>query len=252
MSKAVGFTVVALLAAVLMFSSILSAFADSDARFSLSDAQAEKGRTFEVTLRADIDAEISAFVCELSYDSQVLKFNSAEVLGKDVQHSVNTLEDGKVTAVYLCEEGIPCMNDTALMTFTFKALEKDKTQIKLSVKDAITSDLYDVEVYECVSSEVTISGASLRSIKDKTATAGNADTQNVASADENKISFIKGRTDIAGFSVSNQTLVSLMLSFVCTMCVAVYVAYKLGVRKQSKIQKGAPLEYKDINKREVE
>ncbi len=237
-----------LIAIVLVLSSAVVAFAGSEAQFSLTDAQVQNGRLFKVTLRAKTDAELSSFVCELLYDSQVLKFNSAEVLEGEAEYSVSTLEDGKATAVYLCEEGVVCTKGTSLMTFTFKAIETGNTQIKLSVKDAIASDLADVAVSECVPSKVMVLGASTSGTenrKGKNATANNADTQNLSSTDESKISFINGRTDIAGLSISNQTLVSFALSFLCTLCVAVYLAYRLGAHRQKEKQKSVPLAFKD-------
>lgn len=248
MSKVLKCVALELFATLLMLASAFSAFASTDALFSLSDTEVQKGRLFEVTLKAEADTEISSFVCELLYDSQVIAFNSAKVLESDAGYSINTLEEGKVTAVYLCEDGVSCTEETELMTFKFKALEAGSTQIELFVKDAIASDLSDVEASRCVSSRVTVLSAGVtdaRSDKNKTAVQKNTDTESDVNTQEASDSFIKGSTDIAGFDISNQTLTALVLSFVCTVLVSLYGAYRLGAKKQSKNQRGVPLDYKD-------
>ena len=207
-----------LVATVIMFSSAVSALATCEAEFSLSDAQASLNRLFEVTLCAKGDINLSSFVAELAFDSQVLKFDSASVEENDAQYSVNTSQKGRLTAVYLCEDGVSLEENKSLMTFTFKALNVGNTQIELSVRDAITSDLTDVAVSECVYSKVTVTGANASSTtKDKNPHPNDAEKEDVTSTEKSEVSFIKGRTDIAGFSISNQTLVSLSLSFVCTL-----------------------------------
>lgn len=212
--------------------------------FSLSHEQVSVNRLFEVTLSAKGEYSLSAFIAELIYDPDVLRYDSASVQD-DVQYSVNSLEAGKLTAVYLDERGVSCTKGTVLMSFKFKAMTEGNTEIKISVRDAITSESTDISVLRCTSSQVAVlSKVSADKNSDKVTSSKESVTETTEKYEESN-SLIKGTTNIGGVPVSNQTIVSIVLSFLCTLCVAVYIAYRLGVHRQKEKQKPVPLVFKD-------
>lgn len=233
-----------LVSVALLVSSVLLVQGAEGLGFSLSHVQVSVNRLFEVTLSAKGECSLSAFVAELSFDSEALRFDSASVQD-DVQYSVNSLEEGSLTVVYLDESGASCTDGTALMSFKFKALAEGNTNIQLSVRDAITPEAEDISVSQCVSSQVTVlSSANADKNSEKGVSPQGAAVEPTEKYDESN-AFIKGTTYIGGVPVSNQTIVSLVLSFLCTLCVAVYIAYKIGSHKQKEKQKPVPLVFKD-------
>ncbi len=237
--------VMAVLASVaLLVSSVLFVQGAEGLEFSLSHAQVSVNRLFEVTLSAKGEYSLSAFIAELIYDPDVLRYDSAFVQD-DVQYSVNSLEAGKLTVVYLDEDGASCTDSTALMSFKFKALAEGNTEIKLSVRDAITPESTDISVLRCTSSQITVLSLVHNDKSGNKAVSNEKSTSEVFDVDEEGNSFIKGVTNIGGVPVSNQTIVSVVLSFLCTLCVAVYIAYKIGAHRQKEKLKPAPLAFKD-------
>ena len=237
------FTIVAVM---VVFSSVLVS-AGSFAEFSLSDTQVNKNRQFEVILCCKTEDKLSSFVAEFTYDSEVVSFDSASVIHKSAQHSVNSSEKGKLTAVYLDEDGISCKENTALMSFKFKALCAGNTEINLSVRDAITCDSANVEVLTCAPSQVVISQSAI-SLSDKNKEDSDSDvtdSEPVAINGETDTTLIKGTTNIGGVDFSNQTIVSVVLTLLCVMSLALYLAYRAGTHRQMKKLKPAPLEYKE-------
>lgn len=237
------FTIVAVM---VVFSSVLVS-AGSLAEFSLSDAQVNKNRQFEVVLCCKTEDKLSAFVAELTYDYEAVSFDSASVIHKSAQYSVNSSEKGKLTAVYLDEDGISCKENTALMSFKFKALCAGNTEINLSVRDAITCDSANVEVLTCAPSQVVISQSAI-SLSDKNKEDSDSDltdSEPVAINGETDTTLIKGTTNIGGVAFSNQTIVSVVLTLLCVMSLALYLAYRAGTHRQMKKLKPAPLEYKE-------
>ncbi len=230
---------------VFVLSSVFSVCGAQTAEFSLSHAQVSVNRLFEVTLSAKGEDSLSAFVAELSFDPEVLKFDSASVTDSSAQYSVNSHEKGKLTVVYLDEDGASCADSTALISFKFKALAVGNTQIKLFVRDAISPEAEDISVLRCTSSQVTVLS---KVSADKNSNKGTSSQESVITITEKHEegnSLIKGATNIGGVPVSNQTIASVVLSFLCTLCVAVYIAYKIGAHRQKEKLKPAPLIYKD-------
>ncbi len=236
---------IALLVAVMVLFSAFEVCTAQTAEFVLSDVKASVNRLFEVTLSAKGECSLSAFVAELLYDPEVLSFDSASVLCDDAQYSINSLEKGKLTAVYLDEKGTSCTEDTALISFKFKALAVGNTYIQLFVRDAITSLSEDIAVFECTGSNVAILSNATTEKSSSKASSIDVSASEPFASDEESDSLIKGTTYIGGVPVSNQTIVALVLSFLCTLCVAVYIAYKVGMHRQKEKQKPAPLIYKD-------
>lgn len=238
--------VVGLILTALVLSSVFVAYSARGADFSLSDLQVKANRLFEVVLSCRNTENLSAFVADILYDSAAVSFDSASVSDKSAQYSVNSLNEGRLTAVYLNEDGASCTENTALMSFKFKALQTGSTEIQLSVRDAVTSFAEDVEVIATVSAQVVITdSASDSKGRSGNSAAVNTDSQHPDTTEEDESALEMGTTRIGGASLSNQTMIAAALAFLCTLCVAVYVAYKIGVHRQKEKQKPVPLSYKD-------
>lgn len=241
-----AFLLFTIVAVMVIFSSFWVS-AEPLAEFSLSDTQVSKNRLFEVVLSCKAEDKLSAFVAELTYDSEIVSFDSASVIHKSAQHSVNSSEKGKLTVVYLNEDGVSCNENTALMRFKFNAVCAGNTDIELSVRDAICCDCEDMEVLVCTPSQIVISqsavGVSDKNKEDSDSCFTGAEP--VVINGETDTTLIKGATNIGGVAFSNQTIVSVVLSLLCVMSLALYLAYRAGAHRQMKKQKPAPLEYKE-------
>ena len=125
---------------ILFVSSAFSAFA-LDGSFYLTSEEARVGRLFQVKFVADCE-DLSAFVAEIEFDSQVLAYRSVKNLIDGSEHSVNTSEDGKIVVAWLNEEGVG--GSSELFSIEFKALRLGATNLSLEVSQAISGDFADV------------------------------------------------------------------------------------------------------------
>lgn len=142
-----------LIAVLLTICTAFSAFA-LNGRFYLSSEEACESRLFEVCVMADC-SDVASFVAEIEFDPKTIAYRSAKSLIDGAEYSVNADDDGKIVFAWVCASGVDC-NDTALLSFEFKALEAMRTNLSLDVSQAINSDCGDIsaEVVSDLSVEI--------------------------------------------------------------------------------------------------
>ena len=74
--------------------SVITASAQ-DCEFSLTDAQPNVGRLFRFSLECRSTNKIAAFVSEIEYDAQALKYRSVRKEAENAEYSINVIEEGK-------------------------------------------------------------------------------------------------------------------------------------------------------------
>lgn len=217
----------ALVAALLIICSAFSAFA-LDGSFYLIGEEARVGRLFQVKFVADCE-DLSAFVAEIEFDSQVLAYRAVKNLVDGSEHSVNTSEDGKIVVAWLNEEGVG--GSSELFSIEFKALSLGVTNLSLNVSQAINGDFVDVSA-DC--SDLTLeilpkTSDDTKENSDKSEAAEQSETANATSTEAKPLSKeVKGTP--SKFPVA---LVSSLAVIVLILC-AVIIAHKIPKKKKDK------------------
>ena len=221
----------ALLSVIFLLSTIFSVCA-GECSFSVSDANCEKGRIFEVHLSAKSQKQIASFVGEMNFQSGAVEYRSAKCVDGNSLVSVNENESGKITFVYLCEKGQSCVGDTSVITFKFKANTEGDHNLTLKVRDCIDVSGEDISavVRGGSSVKVTSSGGKSKTKGDLSDKAG------VSSADVSKdeSSADSDFTKINSPGLNPYLLFSLIAVAVVVIIIVAYVFYKLGVTKTRK------------------
>lgn len=194
--------------------------------FEFSDANASAGRNFDTTLRIKSDAKIASFIGEISFDDTEVEYKEAKTKYSEASVSVNSNEKGKITFVFLCEDGVACCDDTDVLEFTFKAKNAGESEISLAFRDVIDCYGNDVSAGLSEGASVRITG----SVK-ATDTEG-ADSSAYGSV--NQAPYGSNSTDVKGNSVNIYLAGSAFAAAVVALIVTAYVFYKLGVRKKEK------------------
>ena len=127
--------------------------AADDASFSLGDVSVNKNRLFDTNLSASCD--VAAFVAEITYNPEELRFDKAKALSENAYISVNNDGSGIVTMAYLCE------NEASgdLIKLSFKSFTSD-TSISLEVSQVIDMNGNDITVSSAKGAFVAVSGSS--------------------------------------------------------------------------------------------
>lgn len=205
------------------------------AQFSLPDVQTKENRVFDVTLNVSDCKDVSAFMCELEYDPTVFEYKSASSALQDAVIEVNSQSDGKLKAVFLCEDSVSAEDEISLVTFSFKALKAGEHNINLSVYDCINGEFEDLEAV-CTSCLVSVAQIP---VKDSSASDnGNSDKDNF-----NTESFSESLTDEveSGYTKVNEDkgnrfVYFAVLSVFCLLAIVGYICYKLGANKRKKVE----------------
>lgn len=204
-------------------------------QFSLLDAQTKENRVFDVTLNASDCKGVSAFVCELEYDPTVFEYKSASSALPNAAIEVNSQSEGKLTAVFLCEDSVSAEDESSLVNFSFKALKAGEHNINLSVYDCINGELEDLDSV-CTSCLVSVAKIP---VKDSSASDnGDSDKDNF-----NTESFSESLTDEveSGYTKVNEDggnrfVYFAVLSVLCLLAIVGYICYKLGANKRKKVE----------------
>lgn len=243
-SRSLRVATAVIIAAVLMMPVWVSG-AES-AEFSLSDAKSGEGRLFELTLSAQGSDNLAAFVAELQFDTEKLEYRSETVCSENAEYSVNT-ENGKITVAYLCEEGIDCRESESLVTFSFKALSSENSQVSLSVREVVDTDSRDITVFSEKGAAVTIQtgvpsadsgsysaqgGAVSGDAQGVEATQASSDISDNLQIESDRVQ--SGSLNIEDDKDNSAIVVSCVLAVMALLCVAVFVAYRVGAESHKR------------------
>lgn len=226
-----------LLCFLIFAASLVNCFA-SQVEFSLTDAEVKQNRLFEVTLNGADCKGVSAFVCELEYDEESLEYKSffLNVQGADAE--INSLEKGKIKAVFLCEESVSTEDKTPLVTFSFKALKPGEHKINLSVCDVINGEYEDLEAV-CTSCVVNV--AQIPSKEALTSTDVVSDTYKNSKEKENSAltsnpDGVKSENTKIKANDGKEYIIFVVLSVLSLLAMVGYTCYKLGAKKRKKVK----------------
>lgn len=136
----------------IFLTSVITASAQN-CEFSLTNAQSEVGRLFRFSLECNSTKVISAFIAEIEYDAQALKYRSVSKESENGEYSINVLKEGKLKLVYMCEEGA---DDAPLLEFTFKAERSGEFKINACFEQVIDTNGADVTVNSVSAGIVTV------------------------------------------------------------------------------------------------
>ncbi len=207
-----------------------SVSATNEASFSLEDIATNKNRLFDTNLC--VSCEVAAFVAEISYNPDELRFDSAKAFNETALISVNSEVSGKVKIAYLCEDGA----SGELIMLSFKSFTFD-TEISLEVSQVIDKNGSDIVAASVKGAFVEISGTS-QSSKPKTdkssgkspkATLSHIETTTLSSAVANEINLESNKND------SRLKTMAIVLSAVAVLgmgAVGFYLGRKSSTKKQ--------------------
>lgn len=224
----------ALLCSVLYLWLVMSAFvcvSGAGCEFSFSDVQAGVGRVLAVSLECEGIEDLCAFVAEIEYDADALEYKSAKVMSEGAEFSINTVQAGRLRLVYLCEEGVNCIDKTPLVEFAFKALKSGTYQLSATVQQAIDSSSSDVQVSTVAPAVISINASdSVKSAYNYSADSSDTEkslqsTIADSSDTESGIIYVRGKA----FSVV--LIVSAVAAVLSLVCLVALSAYKLGVHR---------------------
>ena len=212
---------------VLFLASFVNAWA-AGCCFSLTDAQADKGRLFKVSLVCEGTEKIAAFVADIEYDSQALSYRSVSVNNKNAEYSINAVEEGKLRLAYLCEDGVDCADKEPLLDFTFKAEQAGGFEITAHIEQTIDADGTDVSINsEQLSAAVSIAGKGyITSNADENVSSGSDAEKQETSASADKAVTIDIKAS------DKRIIISVLALFLVFLCLAVVLIYRLGVMKR--------------------
>ena len=204
--------------------------AANEACFSVSDITTNKNRLFDTNLSAD--SQVAAFVAEISYNKDELRFDGAKVLAEDAQLSVNSEANGFVKIAYLCESGA----SGDLIKLSFKSFTSD-TEISFEVSQVIDKDGNDITAVSTKDAFVKISDSEKKadsktdksSEKDQKGSSSQIETSALENTDINEINLASNK------NVSNIKIVAIVLSVVAVLGIGV-AGFYLG-RKSSRKNK---------------
>lgn len=232
---------VALIIAAAMLITPLWVSAAESAEFSLTDVQVTKGKLCELTLSAQGSDDLAAFVAELWFDADSLEYLTATVCAENAEFSVNA-ESGKITVAYFCEEGVDCRKSTGLMTFSFKALSSENSEVSLSVRDAVDTYGKDITVFDEKGSAVTAVTGALSENSDGYSSQGGAVSADAQSSDSSQASSqvfgVSSEAEgdekqadtlyVPGGKRNSATVISIVIGVLALLSAAVFIAYRAG------------------------
>lgn len=196
---------------------------DFGCSFALTDVNAEAGKIICTTLSIKSEGKIASFVGEIFFDETMVEYREAKTADGKSLVSVNTKEKGRITFVYLCEEGVCCSSETEIIKFNFKAKTSGNSKLTLGVRDVIDSYGNDVPAALTGTSSVVITNY-----------AGASNEASYTASEIPKQNFSEGSntTIIRGNSADMYLIGSLCAAAAVAVVASAYVFYKIGVRKQ--------------------
>lgn len=205
------------------------------AEFSLTDVGTKENRVFDVTLSASDCKGVSAFVCELEFDPDALEYKAFSVNAQGADADVNSQIEGRIKAVFLCEDSLKSEDKTSLVTFSLKALKAGEHNISLSVYDVINSEYEDLEAV-CIPCVVNVAQIPLKDSSDSQSDNSDSsyafDSEGVfedsTAKEESGYTKIKGNDD-------NKFIFLGILSGLSLLAIVGYACYKLGVKSRKKV-----------------
>ncbi|MBR5202460.1 MAG: hypothetical protein IKW45_04280 [Clostridia bacterium] len=178
-----------LLSTFIILSSLLSitVFAKDNVQLKLTDATVYAGDEFTLKLFISDNSELSGAVVDLSYDSNLLEFLSADVgtiLDQNASINIKNFENGSFVRFTYMSPSNSVTSAGILLNLKFKALEaaEGRTSVKISIPnsgDFVNSKLEEIP-FEVVNSNIRI----LNSTKSDAITTETSATEN---STENKL-----------------------------------------------------------------
>lgn len=223
-----------LLVLLMTFMSVcFTAQADAnECSFALSDVSAGKGRLFEVNLTIKSQEKVASFLGDITFDSDALEYRDAKCAYDNSLVSVNQKEKGKITFVYLCEEGRSCESETKIITFKFKAKNTGNYGLPLGIRDAVDSSGNDLSPRVSKGSLALVTASSGKG-KDK-GVSGDADSVGTPDEPDNDLSLEGNFTKIESGTPNLYFIFSLVAAVVVAMIIVAYIFYRLGVARSEK------------------
>ena len=213
----------------LSLSFVTTAYA-REVSFGFEDTNAKKNRIFDIPFYAVGEGDVSAFVMDVTFDSEMLSYRGYTLSNEHYEAQANLMDDGHLKLVFLCEESVDCKDKTTLITFNFKALKEGKTDISAQISDVINSDCEEIAA-NCSVATVSIEKA----LKDE----NSADRDNITETDalSSEASGTKDEafysTRINASSKGNKLFLPIVI-LVLLLCMVGYIFYKLGVKASAK------------------
>lgn len=214
---------------ILLF--ILVGFAESfygiTYSFSLPDADVKKGRLFDIELICIAEASVSAFIAEVTFDPTAIEYRKTKTLHEESQHSVNSTEEGKLTVVYLCENGVDCAESEALLTLSFKAVSQGSFTVNLCVREAIDTNGFDLGAEVCVGCSVLVKAVSSNSEISTTQICEESLADDILQAET-----MVGAADttVEGKDSDASPTVTAIIAVLSALAIVSLVAYRIGVK----------------------
>lgn len=213
--------------------------ASQTAQLYFEEAQAKRGRLFDVNFCADKTENLAAFTADISYDAAMIAYRDCDVADSSMKVQVNASEAGLLRVVFLCEEGVDCSNATTLMTFSFKALQAGNSVVSASASDLINSDSEDLDC--TVKSGLIVIDSPPAGSKNPANETGDDNAENESSAEVDSGSYTNGITSAEPVDNSIVMIVivvgALLLAiFVCVIfrIIAVYKSKANEVENKNK------------------
>ena len=132
-----------------------TAKADSKVNYYLITKNCDSNKSFEVDVVAEGDTSLSAADITVIYDVEDLEYNSVQTANENIEIEKNE-NIGKIETLILCHSGYRFSGKAKLMTFKFKALSSDSTEIKLFVNDVVDNDCKSVSIGSVYNSSISI------------------------------------------------------------------------------------------------
>ncbi len=208
---------------VFFLASVITASAQ-DCEFSLTDAQPNVGRLFRFSLECRSTNKIAAFVSEIEYDAQALKYRSVRKEAENAEYSINVMEEGKLRLVYLCEDGA---DNAPLFEFTFKAEQAGEFIISASFEQVIDVNGTEVPISSVESGLVTVDAPDKKPKTEKTESSEQYVNKTEPSA-ENKVIILEGREQ------RKVLIISVLIVIFVLICLVAVLLYKFGIKQREK------------------
>ena len=149
----------ALLSALIIFASALTANCASEVGFSSSGASERVGRLISIDMSASSSGSLAAAVFHISYDPEVLEYRRCK---SDNKVEVKA-QRGSLCVSWLCDGG---NSDGVIFTLCFKAAAEGDARFSYTVEDSVDFTPEPVSVGSCTAGAVRVTGGSRSSAQD--------------------------------------------------------------------------------------
>lgn len=166
-----------LITSIIILSSCVSVYASEDVSFTMTDCECDNNRLFTVDIIAESDSKFSAATFEFTYDKSMFEFREAKVSDDNARITTNETNN-TLKAVYLNALGKDISSKSTIFTLKFKAIDSGVGYIDFNVSDCVNSDAEFIDIGNCSSAKVTVSGKSTDSNEESESSDKGKDSKN--------------------------------------------------------------------------